>query len=153
MGYLMKNAVTRAFQSWHTLIFQGDSVQAVWSMLGLVQHPLPGIWNVSLCTGNRGDMTGRANSAGFISWKWSWGKWCIQIQPSSQHFCFLFPMYTFHLLYYWTIMRKIPDITLGWIVKLLIFDSFLTNKEIHFIWFNLIPLYLGLFQYIVQKIF
>lgn len=22
-------------------------VQAVWSMLGLVQHPLPGIWNVS----------------------------------------------------------------------------------------------------------
>lgn len=68
-------------------------------------------------------------------------------------FVFFSPMYTFHLLYYWTIMRKIPDITLGWIVKLLIFDSFLTNKEIHFIWFNLIPLYLGLFQYIVQKIF
>lgn len=67
-------------------------------------------------------------------------------------FVFFSPTYTFHLPYYWTIMRKIPDITVGWIVELLIFDSFLTNKEIHFIWFNLIPLYLGRFQYIVQKI-
>ena len=91
MGYLMKNAVTRAFRVDTHRSFKVTTSRLCEACLVLVQHPLPGIWNVFLCTGNRGDVTGRTNSTAFRSWKWSWGKWCIQIQQSSQHFCFLFP--------------------------------------------------------------
>lgn len=132
MGYLMKNAVTRAFRVDTHRSFKVTTSRLCEACLVLVQHPLPGIWNVSLRTGDRGDVTGRANSTAFRSWKWSWGKWCIQTHNHLSIFVSFSPMYTFRLLYCWTIMKKIPDITLGWIAKLLIFDSFLTNKEIHF---------------------
>ena len=91
MGYLMKNAVTRAFRVDTHCSFKVTASRLCEACLVLVQHPLPGIWNVSLCTGNRGDVSGRANSTAFISRKLSWSKWCIQIQQSSQHFCFLSP--------------------------------------------------------------
>lgn len=152
---LTKKMSWQGIRGWHILIYQ----LTISSLCGLwwshVLDPSLGIWDVSLSMYNTGHVISRTNSSFYVL-RLSCGKRSIQIEQSSQHSCFTYPL-TFIPPFLLAYDEKVPEIRMNYVelcfVELWIAAiwEFLINKEISFVWLNLIPLYLGIFQYVFQK--